>query len=73
MTYEAERKASMTGPEIWPLVHADLDARERVGQQRYKVPLTADSDKDFLQEAYEECLDQAVYLRAEIERRRNGK
>lgn len=58
--------------DIWKLVQQDMEARGRLGSERYGVPLTADTPKDFLQEHYEELLDACVYIRAEIERRRGS-
>ena len=55
---------------IWVLVMEDFAARDEFGIRKYKVPLTVDTPKDLLKEAYEEALDLAVYLRGEIERRK---
>ena len=62
-----------TAPATWDLVKADIDARDRFGTQKYGVRHQFDNGRDHLQDAYEECLDMAVYLRAEIERRRRSK
>ena len=68
-----------TGPDIWPLVMADMkawlnlpdshallidmEARDRLGRQRYGTPLQAHNGRDALRDAYEEALDLCVYLR----------
>jgi len=46
-----------------------MHARDRLGRQRYGVPLQANNGRDALQDAYEEALDLAVYLRTAIEER----
>lgn len=56
--------------DIWELVKQDMTSRQEKGLREYGKPVDADSDTDWLQHAYEECLDMAVYLRAEIERRK---
>lgn len=50
-------------------VLVDMQARKQLGYDRYGVALNHLSDKDFLQEAYEEAMDLCVYLRAELDRR----
>lgn len=50
-------------------VHADLDARERRGIETYGTKLRSDTPVDMLIFAYEEALDQTLYLRAELDRR----
>lgn len=49
-------------------VCADIAARQRVGIAKYGCTVE-DSPDDMLRHAYEEALDLAVYLKAEIERR----
>ncbi len=49
-------------------VCADIAARQRLGIAKYGCTV-AESKDDMLQHAYEEALDLAVYLKAEIERR----
>lgn len=46
----------------------DIAARQRLGIAKYGCTV-ADSNDDMLQHAYEEALDLAVYLKAEIEKR----
>jgi len=58
--------------DVWNLIIADMQQRHDVGIQRYGKPVSAmDTREDWLQHAYEEALDLVVYLRAEIERRKN--
>lgn len=64
-----------SNPAIADLVIADMEGRKRLGAERYRKPLTVESSaldgRDPLQEAYEEVLDESVYLRwAMIERAR---
>jgi hypothetical protein len=54
---------------IFTLVHADLDARDRLGWRQHAKPLLANNGRDALREAYEEALDLAVYLRMAIAER----
>ncbi len=58
-----------TEPATWDLVLADIRKRDRLGALKYGVRHQADNGRDHLQDAYEEALDLAVYLRAEIQRR----
>jgi len=50
-------------------VCADIAARQRLGIAKYGVTVEQSPD-DMLQHAYEEALDLAVYLKAEIEKRK---
>ena len=60
-------------PAVVDLVKSDLDERDRVGTETYGVRLQPGNGRDALQDAYEEALDQALYLKQAIEeRRRNG-
>ncbi len=58
------------GTPIWELVIADMRERDRIGRERYGTPLQAHNGRDALQDAYEEALDLAVYLRQAIEEER---
>ena len=49
-------------------VCADSAARQRIGIAKYGCTVQQSKD-DMLRHAYEEALDLAVYLKAEIERR----
>jgi len=51
------------------LVVEDLAERKRLGMDRYGVKFDATTDKDLLQEAYEEAMDLCIYLRTLIEQR----
>lgn len=57
------------GVSIWQLVMQDFRAREEFGMRKYGTPLQINNGRDHLRDAYEEALDQAVYLRQEIEAR----
>ncbi len=59
-------------PEIWPLVIADMQARDAVGRERYGTPLQPFNGRDALMDAYEEALDLCAYLRQAIEERRGN-
>ena len=52
---------------IWEMVVADMRERDRIGRERYGTPLQAHNGRMALQDAYEEILDAAVYLRQAIE------
>lgn len=53
-------------PAVWPLVMIDMSQRDKLGRERYGVPLQPFNGRDALQDAYEEALDMAVYLRSVI-------
>jgi len=57
---------------IEALVCADIAARQQVGIRKYGCTV-AESGDDMIQHAYEEALDLAVYLKAEIENRTDWK
>jgi hypothetical protein len=52
------------------MVAEDLEARKQLGLKRYGSLLQPNNGRDNLQDAYEEVLDLAVYLKTEIEERR---
>lgn len=54
-------------PPIHDLVAEDLMARKQMGTRKYGTPLQAHNGRNPLRDAYEETLDQAVYLRQSIE------
>jgi len=56
-------------PDIADLVIEDMRARKKLGMERYGVPLRPNNGRDALQDAYEEALDLAVYLKQAIEER----
>lgn len=53
-------------PAMWQIVIEDMKARDKLGRERYKTPLQPFNGRDSLQDAYEEVLDLAVYLRTSI-------
>ena len=55
---------------IQELVRLDLEAREKLGQERYGTSLYPNNGRDAMQDAYEEALDLACYLRQLIEERK---
>jgi hypothetical protein len=56
--------------DVWLAVVADMEARRLTGIERYGKPVLAlDAGEDWLRHAYEESLDQTVYLKAELLRR----
>lgn len=57
------------GKFIQSLVMEDLDARLKIGILRYGTGLQINNGRDMLQDAYEEALDLAIYLRGCIEER----
>lgn len=59
-----------TGPAIHELVQADLQRRLELGTRRYGQPLRAYNGRSALQDAYEEALDLACYLRQRLEEER---
>lgn len=57
---------------IWELVVEDMKQRDQVGRERYGTPLQAHNGRDALIDAYQEALDQCVYLRQAIEECKQG-
>lgn len=57
---------------VWGLVIADMHDRDLDGVREYGVPLLTHNGRDALQDAYEEALDLAAYLRQLIEERKDG-
>lgn len=53
-----------------PLVTADLTQRVNKGAAQYGEPLTTHNGRNALWDAYEEVLDLAMYIRQEIEERK---
>ncbi len=53
-------------PAIWDLVLMDIRERDRFGENKYGVRLTAGDGRDSLVDAYQEALDLVVYLRKAI-------
>lgn len=57
-------------PSMHDLVCEDMQKRKEFGLAKYGTPLQANNGRDALQDAYEEVLDLAVYLRQAIEERK---
>ena len=53
-------------PAAWSLVIADMAQRDVMGSAKYGTRLQPGNGRDSLQDAYEEALDLAVYLRTAI-------
>lgn len=51
---------------VWQTVIADMVERERMGREKYGVPLQAFNGRQPLKDAYQEVLDLAVYIRQRI-------
>lgn len=56
---------------VWQMVIRDMEGREKFGVEKYGTPLQVGNGRDPLIDAYQEALDLCVYLRQEIENRRN--
>lgn len=50
----------------WELVIEDMKARDAVGRARYGTPLQPHNGRDSLVDAYEEKLDDVVYMKNAI-------
>lgn len=61
--------SSSINKPIWDLVIEDMKKRNDFGTKKYGTPLYAYNGRDALQDAYEEALDLAVYLKQEITER----
>jgi len=59
----------VTMDDIVGKVQADLHVRRGLGLMKYGHLLEIDDGRDWLTEAYEESMDQCIYLRAAIEKR----
>ena len=53
------------------LAMVDMRERDRIGRERYKVPLTSGNGRNHLIDAYQEQLDTLVYLRAWLDEHSN--
>lgn len=58
-------------PSCHDLVIADMAERKEFGLKKYTTPLQPHNGRSFLQDAYEEVLDLAVYLRGKLYEERN--
>ncbi len=59
-------------PAVWDLVIEDMRQRDHMGTRKYGQRLVAGDGRDSLVDAYQECLDLAVYLRKAIRERDRG-
>lgn len=50
----------------WELVMRDMENRNKAGVEKYGTPLQPNNGRNSLQDAYEEALDLAVYLKNAI-------
>jgi hypothetical protein len=55
-----------TGPAVWLLVVQDMHARDIHGREKYRTPLQPNNGRNSLQDAYDEVLDLAVYLKKQL-------
>lgn len=53
-------------PAIWDLVVVDMQARDKVGRERYGTRLQPHNGRDALVDMYQELLDAVVYCRQAI-------
>lgn len=68
-----ETSLKMTEKSIQDQVIEDLEARKQIGLENYGTLLYAKAHgKDMDQEAYEEALDLAIYLKCKIVEKQNG-
>jgi hypothetical protein len=55
--------------EIAPLVLVDIQARVKMGEEKYGTKLQANNGRDVLMDAYQEAIDLVMYLRQAIAER----
>lgn len=67
---DAQPRPTTGDVEVWPLVLKDIEARRKFGDAKYGVPLRTNDGRKSLVDAYQEALDFVVYLRKEIEERK---
>lgn len=67
-----KRPKKNSNPEVMELFLKDLKARYEEGVRRYGVPLQPFNGRDALQDAYEEAIDLALYLRQALYERDRG-
>ena len=53
-------------PAVWGLVIKEMQARDKLGRERYGTPLQPHNGRDALVDAFQEALDLCVYLRQAI-------
>ena len=56
----------------WKAVVKDMKKRDKFGTKKYKIPLNIHTEKDMLQEHYEELLDACVYIKTFLMQRGNN-
>ena len=61
-----KRPKKSVHPEVMGLFLSDLEERYKEGVRRYGVALQPFNGRDALQDAYEEAIDLALYLRQAI-------
>lgn len=71
MTLNQPAPKPTDGPSIHDLVVADVLERKAFGIGKYGVGLQAHNGRDALQDAYEEVLDLAAYIRQLMEERKS--
>lgn len=54
-------------PFIQDLVIEDIEARKQLGIRKYGTALQSGNGRNMLQDAYEEVLDLAIYLRGKLD------
>jgi hypothetical protein len=57
----------------WEAVIEDMQDRHRIGMERYGTPLQPGNGRDSIVDAYQEALDEVVYLRNAITERRRAR
>jgi hypothetical protein len=69
---DPEAMKSLKLRDAWLFVMQDMKDRRAKGLKEYGVPVSPDRpDENWLRHAYEETLDKAVYLKAELMRRKS--
>jgi len=61
---------NLNRPDIASLVKQDIEQRVQQGKEEYGERLRPHNGRDALQDAYEEAIDLALYLRQQIEESR---
>lgn len=66
-----QQKPIGTGPDVATLVCHDIEARAQKGHVKYGERLKPNNGRVALWDAYQEALDLCMYLRQEIEERKD--
>lgn len=69
---EQQNPTPNTSTPTWELVMRDMQNRNKAGVEKYGTPLQPHNGRNSLQDAYEEALDLAVYLKNAIIELENG-